>query len=377
MAWSFCRLEENPRRRATRTAVQMKQEAAVVLALGGGYEAYFKQRADLSVEEWQMDLMAEVAAFCRAREPWCHKARSVPQVGLLYSASGLYRASPSIFNPRGGERLPTKGTLQCLLASGQAVDILMDHHLEERAGAYPLIVVPEWAYLAPTVRRRLVAYAEGGGNLLVIGPRCARLFRDRLRVELVGRPELRVRYLAHAGMLAGTDVVSQRVRRRRGAKVFGRTHETNDPRSPAETAATVAPLGKGRIAGVYLDLGTWYRAAATTVARDFLAALVRELFPEPIVEVAGSRSVEVTVHRIGSKLAVNLVNTAGPHADPAVYTYDEVPALGPLEVTIRAPERPKRIMRRPAGRRMRFTWRDGAATVRVPRLAIHEVLVVE
>ena len=53
---------------------QLKQEAAAVLSLGGGYQAYFKQDRDGAVRDLaEMDVMAEVAAFCRARQEYCRK----------------------------------------------------------------------------------------------------------------------------------------------------------------------------------------------------------------------------------------------------------------------------------------------------------------
>jgi len=54
------------------------------------------------------------------------------------------------------------------------------------------------------------------------------------------------------------------------------------------------------------------------VARRFLNSLVRQVFPKPLVEVTGSAAVDVVVNRVNGELAVNLVNTAGPHADKQV-----------------------------------------------------------
>ncbi len=87
MAWSF---STQPDRRQ-KTAVQLQREAAVVLALGGGFQAYFKQKRDGSIYDEQMPVMAEVAKFCRARQAVCHHAEAVPQVALLFSTAAHYR----------------------------------------------------------------------------------------------------------------------------------------------------------------------------------------------------------------------------------------------------------------------------------------------
>ncbi|MEI6337549.1 MAG: hypothetical protein WCQ57_03075, partial [Verrucomicrobiota bacterium] len=63
-----------------KSALQLKREAAVVLALGGGFQMYFQQRRDGSFPEHEIPTMTEVAKFCRARQKFCHKAESIPQV---------------------------------------------------------------------------------------------------------------------------------------------------------------------------------------------------------------------------------------------------------------------------------------------------------
>ena len=62
MAWGF---QNGSMGQHHKPAVQLMQEAAVVLALGGGFQAYFTQKRDGSVRLWQMNVMAEVAEFCR------------------------------------------------------------------------------------------------------------------------------------------------------------------------------------------------------------------------------------------------------------------------------------------------------------------------
>ena len=87
MAWSFTH-KADAKGSNQKTAVQLQREAAVVLALGGGFQAYFKQKRDGSIYDEQMPVMAEVAKFCRARQAICHHAEPVPQVALLYSTAG-------------------------------------------------------------------------------------------------------------------------------------------------------------------------------------------------------------------------------------------------------------------------------------------------
>ncbi len=385
MAWSFAQKfgaaagGRPEHASSTKSPAQLKQEAAIVLGLGGGFQAYFTQKRDGSVRLWQMEVMAEVAQFCRERQAFCHRAKAVPQVGLLYSSAAFYRENRKLFGAWHGELDALKGILLSLLHSQYSVEIVMEHHLNGRMGEYPLLVVPEWEYLEPGFREELVAYARQGGSLLLIGPQAAALFQAELGVEFTGELEEReAQWVEHGGRLAGfSHNLFRPVRLGAGVEAFGKLFPDNDPTGPSEIAASIARCGKGKIAATYFNFGKRYLHGSNYVARDFLHALARALFPRPLVEVTGSHHVDVTVNRISGKLAINLVNTAGPHTDPNVYTYDEIPPVGPLQVTIRSESKPARITREPGGEALAFEYVDQEARLELPRLEIHNVLVVE
>jgi hypothetical protein len=382
LAWAFVRdsqsLESWLNPQTLKSVVQLQREAAVTLALGGGFSAYFRQARDGSVFEWQMKLMAETARFCRARQAVCHRAKSVPQVALLYSGAAHYRQCPNLFSPKSPGVTALRGVLQCLLASQNAVEVCYEHNLAGRMADYPLIVVPDWDFLEPKFKEELVQYVRTGGNLLLLGPAIARLFEKELDVTFVGDPSSNGgRFLEGNGWLAWMKQNVQNVALGNAAEPFGHLYKTNTPTGPSEPAASIRSLGKGRIAAVYFNLGVQYLDEKRPVTRDFLQAVTRKLFPNPVVEVAGSHEVDVTLMRSHGKLTVNLVNTAGPHADTRVAVFDEIPAVGPLTVTLRLPQRPKSITLEPEHESLPLEIRGDAVQVVLPRLAIHEILVVE
>lgn len=170
MAWSF----STQPKRSQKSAVQLQREAAVVLALGGGFQAYFTQNRDGSVRLEEMPVMAEVAKFCRARQTLCHKAVAVPQVALLYSTEAHYRKVNGLF-PRSYGQMTS--ALITLLKKQYSVGVLGEHMLAGRMSQYPLVVIPEWEYLDPKFIHELTDYVEAGGNLLLIGAKTAGLFQ--------------------------------------------------------------------------------------------------------------------------------------------------------------------------------------------------------
>jgi hypothetical protein len=177
MSWSFSR-----KTRKQKPAVQLMQEAAVVLALGGGYQAYFKQDRDGAIRNpAEMDVMAEVARFCRDRQAYCHRSVSVPQIALLYSTAGHYRESPRLFHWAGSNGVTVlRKALTEILENQYSVQILSEHQLRGNVSKWPVIIVPGWGHLESSFRAELAGYAQRGGRLLLIGPGPAKLFSDEL-----------------------------------------------------------------------------------------------------------------------------------------------------------------------------------------------------
>jgi hypothetical protein len=372
MAWSFSRNKSKDGRNQ-KTAVQLEREAAVVLAMGGGFQAYFTQKRDGSIREERMPVMAEVAKFCRARQAVCHHATQVPQVAVLFSTAAHYRKSNGLF-ARDLARI--NGALQALLESQQSVEVLGEHHLVGRMADYPLIVVPESEYLEPKFKDELAAYVKGGGNLLLIGPRTAALFQTELDVTLDGEPvPVAEHRLAHNGKRVTISGQMQSAKLGSDSRSFGGLQESSETSASSLPAASIREFGRGKIAAVYFTFGQDYVNTRNDLARQFLNDLVRQLFPQPMVQVKGSPDVDVVVNRIGGKLAVNLVNVAGPHQrEPIV---DSIPPVGPLDVAIRQATRPAKVTLEPAGMPLPFEHRNGEIRLTVPRVDIHEIIVIE
>ena len=354
-----------------KSAVQLQREAAAVLALGGGFQAYFQQKRDGSIREEQLPVMAEVAKFCRERQAICHHAQPVPQVALLYSTAAHYRESNWLF-PRDLSRM--RGMLQALLESQQSVEVLSEHHLTGHMAEYPLIVLPECTYVEPQFKRELIAYVEGGGSLLLVGPDSAAIFQSEIGATL-GSAQGATRYLSHGGALAPTKGQTRAVNLGAKSQPIGELHTTKDANSPLQPAASITKLGRGAIAATYFSFSQGYMADRNQTARAFLSELVDQLFPNPMVQVKGSSDVDVAVMRLGGRLAINLVNTAGPHATAPIH--DTIPPVGPLQISIRVDQKPTRITFEPGAQQLPFEYREGQIQLTLPRLEIHGVIMVQ
>ena len=72
MAWGFS-WDGGKMPMSVKSAVQLEQEAAQIMAMGGGVQFYFQQNRDLSLKPWLATMLSEIGEFCRARQPYCQK----------------------------------------------------------------------------------------------------------------------------------------------------------------------------------------------------------------------------------------------------------------------------------------------------------------
>jgi hypothetical protein len=195
-------------------------------------------------------------------------------------------------------------------------------------------------------------------------------------VTFKASPEVKNNGLEFNKWIAELMSLSQGVIPGNGVRSFGKYYKEINMEGPSETAATITKYGKGEIAATYLEMGKASMIRSAPVLRDFLAALVREIF-KPEVTVTGSHNVDVTLNSKQGELILNLVNASGPHDNEKVMAFDEIPPVGPLQVTIQTPTRPKKVMLQPENIPLTYTYQDGLIQCSLPVLKIHEIIVVQ
>ena len=358
-----------------KTAEHLKQEAAVVLMQGGGFQIYHQPTRSGYVVEPIIAQEEAAARFCRARQDVSHKSTTVPQVALLLSSETTWQKSEAVFSPSADVLTDIEGALHTLLNLHYSVDILAEHQLEPRLAEYPLVVVPDAFKLTPEFRRALTGYVERGGSLLLLGERCTRLFEPVLGVEFVGAPEYREGELAALSGMTNAPGLWQKVKLTT-ALAAGFIHPTRDTRRAAEVAATVNTYGKGKVAAVYGPVASIYFRSHHPWLREFIGQVVKELFA-PAVRFEGPPTVDVSLRRTkDGRLAVHLLNKTGmPLPDRYNFT-DFIPAVENIRVAVACPK-PRTVAWVPDGGKLDWSWKDGWLSVTLPRLQIHGAVVVE
>ena len=139
MAWGFS-WNGGKMPMSIKSSVQLEQEAAQIMAMGGGVQFYYQQNRDLSLKPWLATSLTEIGKFCRERQQFCHKAKTVPQIALLYPTASYQKHANRPFS---NSTNMLQGAMNLILDGQYPVEILMEHHLEGKMAQYPLIVIPE------------------------------------------------------------------------------------------------------------------------------------------------------------------------------------------------------------------------------------------
>ena len=372
MAWGF---HSGPLGHVHKHAVQVMQEAAVVLAQGGGFQCYWVPTRSGRFDDRLIEVMAEVGRFCRARQALSHRSETVPQVGLLFSKHSLYNTQDKLFGGWPARALdPVRGLLAGLVESHYSVDVIPDWKLAEVARAYPVMVVAEWPDIGAEAKAALVEYARGGGQLLVVGAENARLFAAELGVSLVGAAAEPPAFVTGDRLFGNVKGFWQEVKPE-GAQVIERRFPTYDVSQEGTPAATLHQLGQGRIAAIYGPIGSVFAATHAPATRQFLSRVVRRLFT-PMVEIDGPPTLEVALRRKNGKLLVHLSNATGMQVSASYAATDFIPPVGPIGVRLRLKKKPERVTWEPGGARVEGEWRGGMWHGTIERLEIHGILAV-
>lgn len=372
MAWGFQQANSNRVGHVFKPAVQLMQEAGIVLAQSGGFQVYYHPARSGHFEEAHIATMEELARHCRRLQRWSQATESVPQIGVVFSKESLYRTGNKLFGGWGRLLDPARGWVDLLLGCQWSVDVLPDWKLERAAGRYPVMVLPDWEEPGEACLERLMDYARDGGLLLVSGAQNAKRLAGRLGYRAAGAPARAEAWLRH-GVLGNATGEWLEVEPGEARVVDWRYGEVNTTRG-GTPAALEAGCGKGRVIVVPGPLGAVYAATHAAAVRDFGRSLLAPRF-QPAVRIDAPPAVEAVLRRKGGETLVHLINTAGMQVAGEYATVDFVPAVGPLKLSVQG-SKPHEARLEPEGRELEWRRAGGGWSAVIPRLELHSVAVM-
>ena len=328
MAWSFRNV---PGGMVTKSPVQLMQEGASIISLGGGFQFYVPQDANGAPNMKALRYLAPVAGFFHSRREWTFGGRPRKQVAVLMETEQRLAeqgewsrdGNTGIYTRAGYDRL--MGLVSILCDAGHSVSLISERELENgEASGYPVIIVPNlYQKLQDSSWDALMAYAEAGGSVVLTGPQTCRMYG----YESVGKPES-----------------------------YGK--------------------GKGCLAVYPWERSSSYMSQRKFEDRKSLSDFLLTIY-DPEVRLASAEGLlELVDFEKDGQLMVQLVNCNGSHYDEKSLTEDFIPPVLDVVLKIRLDRRPKAIFQQPDGKKLEFRWSGGCAEVTVPRVDIHSTIVV-
>ena len=372
MSWGF-ESDEQFAHQSAKPAVELEQEAAIVLAQGGSYQIYYVPSRAGWIDDRVIATAAEVAGFCRNRQQWSHRSQSLPEVGVFFSGRTLYRTANHPFGGWGEAEAPAAGAVDLLLSLGYSVDLVPDWQAAESVPSYPLIFVPDWQDIGDEAATALVRYVENGGKLLLCGAENARLFSSSLKLHFTGTAQQRTCFIAdETGFAQVTGSWLEFDARQPDVAAYA--YPTPDAREGKLPLAATVKLGNGTVTVCPGPFASGYAKASSTILRKLLRHMV-ESHHQPMVRLEGDHpELEIVLRRKNGQMLVHLINIAGAPVNPAFRHTGVVPRTGPIRLKIQLPAKPLRIVLEPDGIELAGEFANGEWNGVVPDLQIHSIV---
>jgi hypothetical protein len=360
---------------STKPAVELEQEAAVVLAQGGGFQIYYVPSRAGWIDDRIVKEAAEVGKFCRQRQRWSHGSESLPEVGVLFSGRTLYRTAGRVFGSWGNAEAPASGAVDLLLTCGYSVDLIPDWQAAECAARYPLIVVPDWQDVGDDVANTLARYVSEGGNLLLCGAENARLFSSIFNLRVASRAANHTYLVADDSGFAevtGSWIEVEAAQ----PEVVAFAYRTVDTRKNMLPLAIRLDHGKGSVLVCPGPIFSTYGNDSSPIIRSVVRRLLVPLHA-PIVSLDGDyENLEIILRKKDNQTLIHLVNSAGAPVTGEFRHTGVVPPTGPIRLRMRLPAAPSSVVLEPEGTLLKGEYEAGEWRGILPDLHIHSIVRV-
>jgi hypothetical protein len=382
MAWMHTHPGEmgDPRPWLLKPVVHLCQEVSEVLALGGAVMVYENPQRSGRLIGWHHEAIAKIAGFCRARQKFCFQTVSVPQAAILHSAESFYAHTTPLYQYEPGTD-PVEGALHALTELHRSTDVLTEDAAAARMKDYPLLVVPEQDRLSAQWIKLLGEYAAGGGHLLLTGAHLSRLCPDLVGATPRGEPIEKAVFLPVGKQAAGLAGAWQPVQPQPGTEVLAcrLTHQEPSADRTDQALITRRNARGGWIVAVHGPLFADYFNWPLPLLRELIGNLVDDFPIDWLAEADGPPRLEMVLRRKNGRLLVNLINR-GPAVSvlpPKRILIEELPPIHDIVLRVRRKTKPRAVKLAPGKQPIEWSHRRGLLTVKVPRVDVHEVVVIE
>jgi hypothetical protein len=351
-----------------------------------GYQLHPRGRLDAAAYR----RLGAVYEKIKALEPWNTDVVAVPKIGVLMAETGpRFRATGRDID---------EGAMRMLLEMHRPFQLL---DAESDLSPYRVLTAPDDVAFPPELTRRVQAYLDDGGALLLshragLTPSGDRFALD-IGVEYLGDAPHSPDFLVAGGEIDPPLIDFPQALYERGSRVravgadtlahvgypyFTRSAEqlmshrhTAFDRASDDPAATQ----NGRIVYCHSPLFGAYRRHAVPAYRMLVEALLDRLAPERVVETPDlPTTAEIyLLHRPqhGGQHIVHVIHPVAQRRGEGIDIFEDTLPLSDVRIGLRTDEPISGVERVPGGESLPHQSRDGVIWVTMPEVAGHQAVV--
>ncbi len=320
--------------RNTKEENQYKQEAAIIVALGGGFQFFnIAYCGGGYLQKWAIPIWEQTAKFCRERE-FCYKSKPYSNIAVMVPYDVTPLDSRNLYATWSISSLSSFNIWLSALCDIQlSPNVIFESEIENtNLSQYELIVLPDSDKISDSAKNRLIRFMKNGGKIIadIDAVKC---FADITSIDTSQRTRA-LRYISDFGALGAfeTDILKADYTMTPFGELYTENYFEND--SIKEPSAYITNVEKGKMYSLRFDFSDAYKTNKTTAIKNWLRLLLENTGISFPIKVEGSSYIEVITTRKNNDLLINLVNLTGDHRFSNVRSYNEIIPLHNVKVTI-------------------------------------------
>ena len=362
----------------------LEYETSLMMAHGArssiGDQLHPRGRLDAAAYE----LIGKAYGRMEEREPWLQGAVPQVQIGLFKTPVSATRTSESISKT-------DEGAARMLMHLKQQFNIV---HAGSDLSPYELVILPDSIPVDAALAEKLKAYLAAGGKLLLSGTSGLSADGTQALLPLGIQPQGLSPFTTHYFRLAGTStdhVMYERAVRAlpaAGSEVLATVVEPYFERAwnhftshhqtpPDQPTAYAAALVAGQVGYISAPVFSAFALHGNLPCRELVQAVLARLLPRPLTRLAGPAGCEIAVNRQGQRSIVHLLYYPAERRAERLDLVEDIIPLHNLRFSVRLPQAPTRAYLAPEQTQLPFEYADGYASLTLPELRGHAMLVFE
>jgi hypothetical protein len=339
------------------------------------------------------ELIGAVYERVAVREPWLEDATPVAQIGLFQvpvksGSSWEHAANPGV----------DEGATRLLTQLKHQFNVVNEHTNWER---FELLILPDSIPVSPSLAKKLAAYVKGGGKVLASGfsglnAEGTEVLLPFLGIKASGPSPYNATYFRFSRELSDSVPPTDHVMYDRGVRVrpanggkavaavvqpyFDRAwdHFSSHAQTPGDrTSGDAAAVLTDSSAYVSYPIFGAFARHGNYPYRLLVKNLIDRLLPDPILRLVAPTSTEATVMRQKNRTIVHLLQYCPERRTKDLDIVEDIVPLYDVPLSLALDKAPKKVYTAPDGDAIDFRYEAGRATLQVPEVRGHAMVVFE